>query len=51
MNAMVKSQPVPQSVIGELVSKPYLQVTGQTMNAFGVPLEIAADFSSFAVML
>ena len=36
-------------VIGELVSKPYLQVTGQTMGAFGVPLEIAPDFSSFAV--
>ena len=36
-------------VIGELVSKPYLQVTGQTMQAFGVPLQISPDFSSFAV--
>jgi 3-phosphoshikimate 1-carboxyvinyltransferase len=27
-------------VIGELVSKPYLEVTAQTMNAFGVNLEI-----------
>ena len=49
MSAPYFAQGLELHVIGELVSKPYLQVTGQTMNAFGVPLEIAADFSSFAV--
>ena len=49
MSAPYFAQGLELSVIGELVSKPYLQVTGQTMGAFGVPLQISPDFSSFAV--
>lgn len=49
MSAPYFAQGLELSVIGELVSKPYLQVTGQTMQAFGVPLEIAPAFSSFTV--
>ena len=49
MSAPYFAQGLDLTVIGELVSKPYLQVTGQTMQAFGVPLEISPDFSRFAV--
>ena len=49
MSAPYFAQGLELTVIGELVSQPYLQVTGQTMGAFGVPMKIAPDFSSFAV--
>jgi 3-phosphoshikimate 1-carboxyvinyltransferase len=49
MSAPYFAQGLELTVIGELVSKPYLQVTGQTMGAFGVAMKISADFSSFAV--
>ncbi len=35
-------------VEGDLVSKPYIEVTAQTMGAFGVPLDVG-DFTRFAV--
>ncbi len=48
MSAPYFEQGITLEVEGELVSKPYLEVTAQTMNAFGVELEIE-NFERFIV--
>ena len=49
MSAPGAIHPVQLDVVGELVSKPYVEMTIRMMESFGVTVEYPADFSSFRI--